>query len=119
MSDVLLQRPPQVVSVEPVHAGRPPTGWPEATRVHVPVLQLWHCPVQSVSQQIPSADEQWVDVHSAPVVHVFPGPFPFFGAQLPVEAQYWPVGQEIEVQAPRHFPLLSVAHEPVEHAEAV
>ena len=93
--------------------------WPEATRVHVPVLQLWHCPVQSVSQQIPSADEQWVDVHSAPVVHVFPGPFPFFGAQVPVEAQYWSVGQEVEVHAPRHFPLPSVAQEPDEHADAV
>jgi len=75
--------------------------------------------VQSVSQQMPSADEQWVDVHSAPVVHVFPGPFPFFGMQLPVEAQYSPVGQEVDVQAPRHFPLPSVAHEPLEHVEAV
>jgi len=110
-----------MASVEPVHAARPPTGWPEATRVHVPVLllQVWHCPVQSELQQTPSTDEQWVDVHSAPVEHVFPLPFPFVGAQVPAEAQYWPVGQEVDVQAPRHFPLPSVAHEPLEHAEAV
>jgi hypothetical protein len=85
-----MQCPPQVVSVEPAHAARPSTGWPEVTRVHIPVLllQVWHCPVQSESQQMPSTDEQWVDVHSAPVVHVFPVPFAFFGAQVPVEAQY-------------------------------
>jgi hypothetical protein len=83
------------------------------------LLQLWHCPVQSESQQMPSIDEQWVDVHSVPVAQVFPVPLPFFGAQLPVEAQYWPVGQDVDVQAPRHLPLLSVAHEPVEHADAV
>ena len=88
-------------------------------QVPVLLLQVWHCPVQSESQQMPSTDEQWVEVHSAPVAHVFPVPFPFFGRQLPVEAQYWPVGQEVDVQAPRHFPLLSMAHEPGEHAEGV
>jgi hypothetical protein len=119
LSDELSQRPPQMVSVEPAHAARPPTGWPEATRVHVPVLQVWHCPVQSVLQQMPSTDAQWFDVHSTPVVHVFPGPFAFFGMQLPVEAQYWSEGQEADVQAPRHFPLPSVAHAPVVHGEAV
>ena len=29
LSDELSQRPPQMVSVEPAHAARPPTGWPE------------------------------------------------------------------------------------------
>jgi hypothetical protein len=83
------------------------------------LLQVWHCPVQSESQQTPSTDAQWFEEHSAPVVHVFPVPFPFFGVQLPVAAQYWSVGQEDGVQDPRHLPLLSVAHAPVEHSDAV
>ena len=44
LSDELSQRPPQVVAGEPAHAARLPAGWPEATRVQVPVLllQVWH-----------------------------------------------------------------------------
>lgn len=58
--------------------------------MQVPALlaQVWHRPVQSELQQMPSVEAQWVDEHSAPVVHVFPVPFAFFGAQAPVEAQY-------------------------------
>ena len=52
-------------------------------------------------------------------MHVFPVPFPFWGAQLPEEAQYWPVGQDDDVQAPAHFPLASLAHKPDEHEEGV
>jgi hypothetical protein len=50
LSEVLSQRPPQVASVEFVHAARPPTGWPEVTLLQVPVLllQVWHCPGQVV-----------------------------------------------------------------------
>ncbi len=121
MSDVLSQRPPHVVSVEFVHARRPPTGWPDATRVQVPelLLQVWHWPVQVGGQQIPS-DAQKPDVHWAPVAHVLPVPFPFFVVQSPVvESQYWVLGHEVDVQEPRHVPLPSVAHVPLEHVEAV
>lgn len=120
LSDVLSQRPPQVASVEFVHAARPPTGCPEATRLHVPVLllQVWHCPGQLVWQQTPSGEQMPVE-HSVPVAHVFPVPFPFFSAQLPAGAQYWPVGQDDEVQAPAHFPLPSLAHKPAEHVDGV
>jgi hypothetical protein len=121
LSDVLSQRPPHVVSVEFVHAGRPPAGWPEVTRLQAPelLLQVWHWPVQVAGQQIPSGAQK-PEVHCPPVVHVLPVPFPFFVVQLPVvESQYWLPEHEFDVQEPRQVPLPSVAHAPLGHVEAV
>jgi hypothetical protein len=86
--------------------------------VQVPVLllQVWHCPGQSVWQQTPSDVEQTPDEHSVPEEHVFPAPLAFFKAQLPLDAQYCPAGQEVDVQAPAHLPLPSVVHAPLGHA---
>jgi hypothetical protein len=86
--------------------------------VQVPALlsQVWHCPKQSVWQQTLSDMEQTPDEHSVAEEHVFPVPFPFFTAQLPLDAQYCPVGHEVDVQAPLHLPLPSVVHAPLEHA---
>ena len=82
------------------------------------LLHVWHCPEQSVWQQRPSDAEQTPDEHSIPEEHVLPVPFPFFTAQLPLEAQYCPVGHDVEVHAPEHLPLPSAAHAPEGHAVA-
>ena len=50
------------------------------------LLQVWHCPVQSELQQMPS-NEQWPDEHSVPLEHVLPVPLGFFCVQEPVELQ--------------------------------
>ncbi len=105
------------MSVELVQAERPPTGWPEATLLQVPVLllQVWHCPAQSVWQHTPSG-EHFPDEHSPPVVQVLPVPLAFLLAQAPDEEQYCPFGQEPDVHEPEQ---VTPSHRPVGHATAL
>jgi hypothetical protein len=105
---------PRQASRVPAQAARVPRGAP-VTTVQRPALpyspHASHCPVQALSQQMPST--QKLDVHSAAAWHW--APLAFFVRHTPVGSQFEPVGQGfVALHPPEHW--VASAHRLLAHA---